>query len=143
MSRQSVVLKGAEVKCYVSDKLYAEVQSIQYTLDYGEKEIYGIDSQFPQEIAPSRVAVQGTVTGLMIKNMGGLQSYDLRAKINEILHAPYTSLRLKDRHSDKDIFWLPQMKVVSEQVNIAAKGVVRVSFTFKGIIPYNPIDMQG
>ena len=140
---QSVVLKGAEVKCYVSNKLFAEVQSIQYTIDYGEQEIFGIDSQFPQEIAPGRVMVQGTVSGLMIKNLGGLQAYDLRAKINEILHAPYTSLRLKDRHSDKDIFWLPQMKVVSEQVSIQAKGIVKISFTFKGIIPYNPIDMNG
>lgn len=140
---QSVVLKGAEVKCYVSNKLYAEVQSIQYVTDYAEQEIYGIDSQFPQEIAPGRVSVQGTVTGLVIKGLGGLQAYDLRAKINEILHAPYTSLRLKDRHSDKDLFWLPQMKVVSEQISIQAKGVVRVSFTFKGIIPYNPLDLNG
>ncbi len=140
---QSVVLKGAEVKTYVSGKLYAEVQSIQYTIDYGEQEIYGIDSQHPQEIAPGRVSVQGTVSGLVIKNLGGLQAYDLRSKINEILHAPYTSLRLKDRHSDKDLFWLPQMKVVNEQVSIQAKGVVKISFQFKGIIPYNPIDLNG
>lgn len=140
---QSVVLKGAEIKCYVSNKLYAEVQSVQYTIDYGETEIFGIDSPFAQEIAPGRVSVSGSVTGLVIKNLGGLQSYDLRAKINEILHAPYTSLRLKDRHSDKDIFSLPQMKVVSEQVSIQAKGVVKVSFSFKGIIPYNPLDLQG
>jgi hypothetical protein len=140
---QSVVLKGAEVKCYVSGKLYAEVQSIQYTIDYGEKEIYGIDSQFPQEIAPGRVSVQGTVSGLVIKNLGGLQAYDLRTKINEILFGPYTSLRLKDRHSDKDLFWLPQMKVTSEQTSIQAKGVVKVSFSFKGIVPYNPMDLNG
>jgi hypothetical protein len=140
---QSVVLKGAEVKTYVSGKLFAEVQSIQYTIDYGEQEIYGIDSQFPQEIASGRVAVQGSVSGLVIKGLGGLQAYDLRAKINEILHAPYTSLRLKDRHSDKDLFWLPQMKVVSEQISIQSKGVVRISFTFKGIVPYNPLDIQG
>lgn len=138
---QSVVLKGAEVKTYVSNKLFAEVQSIQYTIDYGEQEIYGIDSQFPQEIAPGRVQVSGTVSGLVIKGLGGLQAYDLRAKINEILYGPYTSLRLKDRHSDKDLFWLPQMKVVSEQMSIQAKGVVKISFTFKGIIPYNPIDL--
>ncbi len=140
---QSVVLKGAEVKCYMSGKLYAEVQSIQYTIDYGEQEIYGIDSQFPQEIAPGRVSVQGTVTGLVIKNLGGLQAYDLRSKINEILHAPYTSLRLKDRFSDSDLLWLPEMKVVNEQVSIQAKGVVKITFTFKGIVPYNPLDLNG
>lgn len=140
---QSVVLKGAEVKCYVGGKLYSEVRSIQYTIDYGETEIFGIDSQFAQEIAPGRVQVQGTVSGLQIKMVGGLQAYDLRTKINEILHGPYVSLRLKDRHSDSDLFFLPQMKVTSESVSIAAKGVVTVSFQFKGIIPYNPLDLNG
>jgi hypothetical protein len=140
---QSVVLTGAQVKVYVGGKLYAEVQSIQYTIDYAEQEIYGIDSSFPQEIAPGRVSVQGSVSGLMIKMVGGLQAYDLRSKINEILHAPYVSLRIKDRHSDSDIFWLPQMKVVNEQVSIQAKGTVKISFQFKGIIPMNPLDLNG
>lgn len=140
---QSVTLKGAEVKVYLSGKLYAEAQSVQYTIDYGEYEIFSIDSQFPQEIAPGRVSVQGTVTGVVIKNLGGLQAYDLRAKINEILHAPYTSLRLKDRFSDSDLLWLPEMKVVNEQVSIQAKGVVKITFTFKGIVPYNPLDLNG
>lgn len=140
---QSVVLKGAEVKVYVSGKLYSEVQGIQYTIDYGEQEIYGIDSQFPQEIAPTRISVQGSVQGLVIKTVGGLQAYDLRTKISEVLFGPYTSLRIKDRHSDSDLFWLPQMKVTNEQISIQAKGVVKISFQFKGIIPYNPLDING
>ena len=138
---QSVVLTGANVKMYVGGKLYSEVQSIQYTIDYGEIEIYGIDSPYPQAIEPGRVSVQGSVQGLVIKNVGGLQAYELRSRINEILYAPYISLRLKDRHSDADIFWLPQMKVISEQTSVVSKGTVKVSFQFKGIIPYNPIDM--
>ena len=140
---QSVVLTGAQIKVYVAGKLYPEIQSIQYTIDYSEQEIYGVDSQFPQEIAPGRVSVQGSVSGLVIKMVGGLQAYDLRTKINEILHGPYISLRIKDRHSDSDLFWLPQMKVVNEQVSIQAKGVVKISFQFKGIIPYNPLDLNG
>ena len=67
---QSVTLKGSGVKLYVSGKLYPEVQSLTYTIDYGESEIYGIDSQFAQEIAPTRVSVQGTVTGIRIKLTG-------------------------------------------------------------------------
>lgn len=137
----SVVLKGAEVKVYVGGKLFSEVQSIQYTIDYGEQEIWGIDSPFPQEISPGRISVQGSVQGLVIKNVGGLQAYELRSRISEILYAPYVSLRLKDRFSDADIFWLPQMKVINEQVSMATKGTVKLSFQFRGIIPYSPIDM--
>ena len=140
---QSVVLKAADVKVYISGKLYEPAQAISYTIDYAENEIYGIDSQFPQEIAPMKVSVQGSISGVRVKLSGGLQGYDIRTKINEILKAPYTSLRIKDRHSDSDILWLPQMKVTSEQVQIQAKGVAQLSFSFKGIIPYNALDLNG
>jgi len=71
-----------------------------------------------------------------------LQGHNIRTKINEILHSPYTSLRIKDRHSDVDLLWLPQMKVTAETMTIPAKGTVKLNFTFKGIIPYNPLDMN-
>jgi len=139
---QSTVLSGANVKIYISGKLYAEVQNLTYTIDYGEDPIYGIDSPFAQEIAPGRLSVQGSVSGLRIKFTGGLQGHSIRYKIIELLHSPYTSLRIKDRHSDSDILWLPQMKVTAETMTIPAKGVVKLNFNFKGIIPYNPLDMN-
>lgn len=139
---QSVTLRGADIKIYISGKLYPEAQSANWTIDYGENEIYGVDSQFPQEISPNRLSVQGSITGVRVKSSGGLQGYDARSKISEILYAPYTSLRIKDRHSGRDILWLPQMKVTSESVQIQAKGVVRLNFNFKGIIPYNELDLD-
>jgi len=138
-----VTLKGAEVKTYITGKVYPEVQAITYTIDYGEAEIFGIDSQFAQEIAPTRLSVEGSVTGLRVKLTGGLQGYEARARVNEILFAPYTSLRIKDRRSDRDILWLPQMKVTRETIEIEAKGIARLNFSFKGIIPYNAIDLDG
>ena len=139
---QSVVIKGAECRLYVGGKLYAEVQTIQYTIDYGEEEIHGIDSQFAQEIAPTKLSVNGQVTGIRVKFTGGLQGYSLRTKINEILHGPYVSLRIQDRQTEQDIFWLPQMKVTSETFTVSAKGVVNINFKFKGIVPYGELDMR-
>ena len=140
---QSKVLRGADIKLYVAGKLYPVAISINYTIDYGEHEIYGIDSQFPQEIASTRMSVKGTVSGVRAKLSGGLQGFNLRTRINEILHSPYTSLRLVDRHSNEDLLWLPQMKVSSETFSVQAKGIVNINFSFTGIIPYQPIDMSG
>jgi len=139
---QSRVLRGADVRVFISGSEYPESKSITWTIDYGEDPIYGIDSIFPQEIAVSRVSVQGSISGVRIKLSGGLQGRDIRTKINEILHHPYTSLRVKDRHSDRDLIWIPQMKVTSETFSVNAKGIAIVSFNFKGIIPYNPLDMS-
>ena len=139
----SRVLRGADVKIYLGGNLYAESQGITYTIDYGEQEIYGIDSQFPQEIAPTRVSVQGTISGIRIKMAGGLQSYNIRTKINEILFAPYISLKVMDRHSDLVLLFVPNIKVTNEQVQVQTKGIVRVTFNFKGIVPYNLLDLNG
>jgi len=89
------------------------------------------------------MSVQGNISGVRVKLSGGLQGHEARTKINQILYAPYTSLRIKDRYSDTDLIWIPQMKVSSETIQIQAKGVVRFNFNFKGIIPYNPLDLNG
>ena len=138
----STVYKGAEVKIYICDKLFPEIQQVQYTIDYGESEEYGIDSQYPQEIAPDRVSVSGTVSGVRVKLSGGLQGHAARTRIHEILHAPYTPFRVEDRQTGETFFWLPQMKVVSESISMQAKSVVTFSFTFKGIIPYNEMELK-
>ena len=138
---QSVTLKGAEIKVYISGKLYPEVQSISYMIDYDEEEIYGIDSQFAQEIAGNRLKVSGKITGIRVKYSGGLQGAAARVQIKDILKSPYTSLRIQDRYSNKDILFLPQMKVTNESFEVAAKGIARLGFGFKGIIPYQEIDM--
>lgn len=140
---QSVILRGADLKLFLGGKLYPPVTAFSYTINYGETEIYGIDSVFPQEIAVTKVIVTGTVQGLRIKGSGGLQGYRARSLITDVLHSSYISLRAKDRHSDADIIWIPQVKISSEQFSVNAKGVGIYSFNFKGIIPYNPIDVGG
>lgn len=139
---QPITLKGAEIKIFISGKLYPEAQSITYTIDYEEEEIFGIDSQFAQEIAGNKVRVSGSIKGIRVKYSGGTQGAAARVRINQLLQSPYTSLRVVDRFSEKDILWLPQMKVSSETLTAAAKGIASLSFSFKGIVPYQEIDVS-
>lgn len=139
----SKVIKGSEIKLFIGGKLYAEVQSLSYTIDYSESEIYGIDSPYPQEIKTDKISCQGTINGVRIKLTGGLQGYNARPRINEILHNPYVSLEIRDRQTDTKLLWLPQMKVTSETFSVEAKGIVKLSFNFKGIVPYNEMDISG
>lgn len=139
---QSVVLTGASCRLYIGGKAYPEVQQISYTLDYGEKEIFGIDSIFPQEIATTRISVQGSITGVRVKLSGGLQGKDIITNINKRVFAPYVSLEIRDRQSDMKLIFIPQCKVTTQTVRISSKRVVVLSFNFKGIIPYEPLDMD-
>ena len=79
---QSRVLRGADIRVYVSGNEYPECQSLSWNIDYGEEPTYGIDSPFAQEISSDKISVQGTVSGVRIKLSGGLQGHELRARIS-------------------------------------------------------------
>lgn len=137
---KSIVLTGPCVKLYINNNLYKEVQQVSYSIDYGEYEIYGIDSPFPQEIAPGRTVVRGSISGIRIKNSGGIQAYDARPLIRDLLSAPYISIRLNDRASNEDILFIQSAKITNQKMSVGVRGTVKLSFDFSGLIPYEPLD---
>jgi hypothetical protein len=139
---QILSLRGAEVKIYIGGKLFPSAQSIDYITDYGVQETYGVDSVFPQEIALTRISYTGTITGIRVKAMGGLQGAGIVNKITDILKQPYVSLRITDRQTDTNLIFIPEMMVSNEQVKIMAKGVVKISFSFKGSRGFTEFDLQ-
>lgn len=136
---QSTVLTGAQCKVYVAGVLYPAT-SIQYTIDYGEQEIFGIDLVHPQEIATTRITVQGSISGFRVQLSGGIQGTGIRSKINDVLYAPYVSLRIQDRKNEVDILFVNNIKVTSESLSINSKSTAMVDFSFKGILPLGPLD---
>jgi len=133
-------IAGAHIKLYINGKVYNEVQQLQYTIDYGEEPIYGIDSVFPQEIKITRVSIQGSVSGVRTAQSNGLQGYDIRPKIFDSIFAPYISIRISDRRTGEDILFVPYARVTNERTNINAKGVVQTSFSFSGLQGQQPLD---
>lgn len=137
---KSLVLTGPCIKLYLNNKLYKEVQQVAYNVDYGEYEIYGIDTSFPQEIAPGRFMVKGTISGIRIKYSGGIQAYDARPLIKNLLAAPYISIRVHDRASGEDLLLVQSAKITNQKVSISTKGTVKLSFDFSGLIAYEALD---
>lgn len=138
---QLVTLSGAHIKVYFGSTCLKEIQSINYTIDYGEQSIYGCDSAFAQEICTTQISVKGSGTMIYVQANGGLQGKDMRSRIHEVLYAPYVPLRITDRKNTIDLLWLPQCKITQESMSINAKGVVKITFNFTGIIPYSSEDI--
>lgn len=134
------ILSGANIKLYVNNQVYKEVQSISFTVDYGETEIYGIDAAYPQEIAPTRISVRGSVQGLRVKLSGGLQTKNMRPLFVDIAASPYISIRITDRYSGEDILFIPNAKVTRESHAIATKQTYKLNFDFIGQIPLFALD---
>lgn len=134
------ILSGAMIKLYINNQLYKVGQSVSFVVDYGEEEIYGIDSNFPQEIAPARSSVRGSVQGLRVKYSGGLQAANIRPLWTDMLSSPYISIRIQDRSTGEDILFVPQAKVTRENHTASTKSTYKLNFDFIGQIPMFALD---
>jgi len=136
----NVTLKGADIFLYINNKLYNPAQGISYTIDHQDEEIFGVDSFYPQEIAPRRSSVAGTVRGIRTRNSGGLVALGIRPLATKPLAGNYCSIRVQDRLSGEIILDIPQCRIFNEQNQVDAKGTWKLSFSFKGIVPFQSPD---
>lgn len=137
---QSIVLTGANIKLFLNNKLYKEVQSVSFTIDYSEAPIYGIDSPYAQEIAGTKVAVSGSVQGIRLKMSGGLQGVNGRPLFSDIASSPYVSIRIQSRYDGEDIIFIPEAKITRESHSIATKSTYKLNFDFVGSRPLMALD---
>jgi hypothetical protein len=136
----SIILAGPNIRLYVNNTLYKEVQSISLSVDYGEEGIYGIDSPYPQEIALTKMSVRGSIRGLRIKNSGGLQAKNMRPLWKDLAASPYISIRIQDMTSTEDIVFLPNAKVIREDHSVEIKKVYSLNLDFVAQIPLFALD---
>lgn len=140
MASLPVVITGAHIEIFWNNQQYKEVADVSFTVDYGEEEIYGVDSVYPQEIAGGRVTVSGNINGFRLKMSNGLQAKTLRSLFNDVSASPYVSLRISDRATSEDLIFIPQCKISSETYSIPSRGTVKLNFSFKGLVPFFPLD---
>lgn len=136
----TMFLTGARITLWINNKQYKTVQSVNFSVDYGETEIYGIDSEYAQEIAGTKVTVRGSVQGLRIESDGGLQGQNMRPLYSDLMASPYISIRIQDRRSTEDIIFIPNAKVTKETHTIGMKSVYHLNFDFVGQIPQFALD---
>lgn len=133
-------LTGAHIVVYINNKKYKPVQGVSFEIDYGEVEIYGIDSPYPQEIAVTKITVRGRINGLRLKHSGGIQADEARPLYLDVAAGSYISIRIQDRQTQEDILFIPQAKVSKESHQISTKSTYKLSFDFIGIVPLQALD---
>ena len=134
------LVTGSLIKVWLNGNIFSEIESISWNINYTEEPIYGIDSPHPQEIASNRVSVTGSVNGIRIKYSKGLQGKNAITPIIDLLKAPYISIRIEDRSTGETLLFIPEAKISDQAVQVPARGIVRTSFNFKGMVPYESLD---
>lgn len=137
---QVLTLTGANIVLFINNKKFNAVQSITFTVDYGEQSIYGIDAPYPQDIGITKITVSGNVQAIRTKQSGGLQGINARPLFTDYAAAPYISLRIQDRLTQEDILFIPNAKISNETHAISTKNTYKLSFSFIGQIPLFALD---
>jgi len=115
--------------------------NLNFTVDMGQKEIFTVDSPFPQEIAQGakQSMVRGTVTLYMRKRKDPVRdalvvgtSYDTADP--QMPFSRYINWRFYDRVTQELAFAINYVKVGQFSVNVQAKQVVVYTLIFTGMI---------
>ena len=135
-----LTLTGADIKVYINNKVYPYIKTINLSVDYGEVQNYGIDAEYAQEIAMTKLTVTGSVVGMRVKQSGGLQAMNMRPLLVDEAVGPYISIRIQDRSTSEDIVFIPNAKVSRENHIISVKQSYQLNFDFVGQVPEFALD---
>lgn len=126
-------MTAADLRVVFNDKVVGFCTEINWTINYGNKPIYTIDSIIPAEFMPTSYATNFTMNGtrLLTDNFEdlGLATYP---GIN--LEAAYMSIAVLERLSGKPVVNMKACVVNSIDTTANAKGLVTFSMSGSGFV---------
>lgn len=136
---QSRIASTAKVVLYINGRAYAQVTTFRWTCDTPTREIAGIDSSEPFELAPTRTKVTGTIGLVRLVGDGGIEGAGASVPFEYIASGKYFSLMLVDRATDTTLFRADNCRTSSQYWDVPQKGLITGSLTFEAISSSNEL----
>lgn len=138
---QQLLQHGAGVRLVVNGVIIGFATGLTFTRSTSSKFIYGIDSPYAVEIAKTAYSVQGTLTGLRIRDSGGLDGVGIMDESNAsaYFNSKYCVMEIVDRATNKNMFTIQKVIFDQDSWSIQAKQLVSFSANFKGIFVSNEV----
>lgn len=130
--RSSFVV-GAGVKCYINGNLMGEATGFSFSSDTPHRQVRGVDSAEPYELATTITNVRGKVTMIRLSGFGALEGRGITDNFKNLVLQKYNTIELIDRSTNLPIFHCDRAVVMSQSWNVSARGVCSGEFDFEGI----------
>lgn len=119
--------------CYINGKLVGRVTSFRWSSDTPRKDIYGLDSVVPYEIAPTTVSCSGSVGLIRTHADGSIEALGMTAHSSQMERERYFTLTLVDRATDTLLFRADYCAVIGQQWEVPERGLVRGTVNFRAL----------
>ncbi len=129
----SAVLTQARLKLYINGIPFGIATEFGWQSSSGRRQLYGIDSVTPFELAPGGQSVTGNISCLRLTLDGGLEGRNIAAIDSRLTTEKYISILLLDKLTDTPVFWCPEAAVNSQRWSVNSRGILTGSFDFMGI----------
>src|SRR3979490_544715 len=108
------VQRAADCLVYVNGKIFAYATSVQWSMGYGRRAIYGIDQHTPQELASGQSKVSISVSCVRARLSAGIEGAGIAALEENLLNERYFFLQVVDRITDTVILQVPNCSIDSQ-----------------------------
>jgi hypothetical protein len=137
---QPQVLSGARTIIKINDEVFAAGFVLDYTIETDAQVIQGIDSVFPEEIAPQIIGVMMNLRvyrtpdndpvslGVAPKS----EKFGLSTQ-ESYLKSPYIQIELRDKITEKTIFYIQRGWIVRRSGSMESIGLLTENWTVKAL----------
>jgi hypothetical protein len=135
---QPQVFSGARTILKINDEAFAAGFVVDYSIDTEAQIIQGIDSVFPDEIAPQTINVTMNIRVYRTPNNDpvalGIAPKSEKIGVQEdFLKSPYIQVELRDKLTEKTIFYLQRGWLVRRSGSMESIGLLTENWTIRGI----------
>ncbi len=125
-------LSGARCVLRMNGKIVGFAFGISWKITTEATEIDTIDDYLPYELAPSRIMVNGSISGFRIPGSGP-GTLGLQPDILAFLHQRYVDIEVRDSQTDNLIFQTRRAMITSRTENIRSDNLAEMTLEFKAI----------
>lgn len=130
---KSRIASTAKVVLYINGRAYAQVTNFRWNSETPTREIAGIDSSEPYELAPTRTKVTGSIGLVRLVGDGGAEGAGATVPFEHIPAGRYFSLMLVDRSTDTTIFRADNCRASQQNWDVPMKGFITGSLAFEAL----------
>jgi hypothetical protein len=125
-------LTGARCIIKVNGRLAGFAFGVSLNINTEQDEIFGIDDYMPQELAPKRITVSGTLSMFHIPGQGASKMM-FQSNVLSFLFHKYITIEIRDSQTDSLIFITKQAVITSRVEDIRAGELSTVQLSWKAI----------